>query len=531
MKLSIKKLSVICLIGSLTAGCTGNFEEMNRNPLAATEVSPSLILPKMIDYGFNCRSWEYQVGDNLHTNLYAQYFANTASYFPSDRYEWKDGWVKDGFWRSYYVYLSKNLHEVQAMLDKHPEYDNMYQVMRIISAMGAARTTDCFGDVPYFEAGQGIIEPKYDAQKDIYYDIFKELTEAATALKSNKANQLSYGNEDILFGGDLTKWVKLANSLRLRYALRLSFIDPAKAKSEGEAALKENLMSSNSDNAAIKNAEANAGHSLWTISFWNEFRASKTMIDIMLTESSVQDPRLPLWFSQTQGYAYGTSEVQYRGVPNGLPASELTKPEYAPVNNSCIWGLYVYPEWNQKAKGSVQEGSVPQGTIVKPQVIMNYAEVCLLKAEAALRGWAGAGDAKENYIAGIRASFDEARAGVSASLYSTAADDAYINGGDVKWDAAASFEAKLKQIITQKWIGIYPNGTEAWTEFRRTGYPALAPVVQSDNELIKSGEFIKKFRYIDDERNLNHYSKENSLNQGKGDGQNVRVWWDTNRYN
>lgn len=80
MKLSIKKLSVICLIGSLTAGCTGNFEEMNRNPLAANEVSPSLILPKMIDYGFNCRSWEYQVGDNLHTNLYAQYFSNTASY-------------------------------------------------------------------------------------------------------------------------------------------------------------------------------------------------------------------------------------------------------------------------------------------------------------------------------------------------------------------------------------------------------------------------------------------------------------------
>lgn len=68
-------------------------------------------------------------------------------------------------------------------------------------------------------------------------------------------------------------------------------------------------------------------------------------------------------------------------------------------------------------------------------------------------------------------------------------------------------------------------------EIRRKGYPALAPVVQSDNELIKSGEFIKKFRYIDDERNLNHYSKENSLNQGKGDGQNVRVWWDTNRYN
>ncbi len=530
MKQLIKNSIICSVLCSLVLSCTGDFEKMNENPLAAKEVSPNLILPKMIDYGFNCRSWEYQVGDNLHTNLYAQYFANTASYFPSGRYEWKDGWVKDGFWRSYYVYLSKNLNEVKIMLEKHPEYENMYQVMRIISAMGAARTTDCFGDIPYFEAGQGIIESKYDTQKDIYYDIFKELTEAVSILKSNKANQDTYGNQDILFAGDLNKWIKLANSLRLRYALRLSFIDAQKAKAEGEAALNEQLMESNSDNAGIKNAMENGGHSLWTISFWNEFRVSKTMIDIMLKESSVNDPRLPLWFSQTQGYAYGNSDVQYQGVPNGLPASELSKPEYAAVNNSCVWGLYVYPDWNQKEKGSVSEGSVPQGTIVKPQIIMNYAEVCFLKAEAALRGWNGAGNAKENYEAGIKASFAEARDGVATSLYTTSNDDDYINGGKVQWKESNDFETKLKQIITQKWIAIYPNGTEAWTEFRRTGYPELSPVIQSDLSVIKSGEFIKKLRYIDDELKLNHYSKENSLNQGKGDGQNVRVWWDTGRY-
>ncbi|HAC74090.1 SusD/RagB family nutrient-binding outer membrane lipoprotein [Petrimonas sulfuriphila] len=530
MKKIIKNILIIAGALFITLNCTGDFEKMNENPLAAKEVSPKLILPKMLDYGFNCRPWEYQVGDNLHTNLYAQYFANTASYFPSGRYEWKDNWVKDGFWRSYYVYLSKNLHEVKQMLEKNPQYNNMYQIMRIISAMGAARTTDCFGDVPYFEAGQGIIESKYDSQKDIYYDIFKELTEAATSLKSNKENQDVYGNQDILFGGDLTRWIKLANSLRLRYALRLSFIDAEKAKKEGEAALKETLMTSNADNAGIKNAEANAGHSLWTISFWNEFRVSKTMIDIMLTQSSVHDPRLPLWFSQTQGYVYGKSDIQYQGVPNGLPASELTKPQYTAVNNSCVWGLYVYPEWNQKEKGSVKEGTVPNGTIVKPQIIMNYAEVCFLKAEAALRGWATSGNAKVNYEEGILASFAEARQGVNSTLYSTKNDDEYIHGGNVKWKDTNDFETKLKQIITQKWIAIYPNGTEAWTEFRRTGYPLLTPVVQSDLSLIKSGEFIKKFRYIDDERNLNRYSKQTSLNQGKGDGQNIRVWWDTGRY-
>jgi len=530
MKKFIKYMAIMGGLLLLIPNCTGEFEQMNQNPLAAKEVSPALILPKMLDYGFNCRAWEYQVGDNLHTNLYAQYLANTASYFPSDRYEWKDGWVKDGFWRSYYVYLSKNLNEVKQMIGHHPEYDNMFQVMRILSVMGAARTTDCFGDVPYFEAGQGIIEPKYDAQKDIYYDIFKELTEAVAALKTNKANQNTYGSQDILFGGDLTKWIKLANSLRLRYALRLSFVDPGKAKAEGESALKETLMTSNADNAGIKNSQANAGHSLWTISFWNEFRVSKTMIDIMLGESAVSDPRLPLWFSQTQSYAYGTGNVQYQGVPNGLPASELTEPQFAAVNNSCVWGLYVYPDWNQHPKGSVKEGTVPSGTIVKPQVIMNYAEVCFLKAEAALRNWSGAGDAKQHYEEGIKASFAEAREKVDASLYTTANDDAYIQGGAVKWISSNDFESKLKQIITQKWIAIYPNGTEAWTEFRRTGYPEFTPVVQSDLDLIKKGEFIKKFRYIDDEKNLNGYSKESSLNNGKGDGQNVRVWWDTGRY-
>ncbi len=128
------------------------------------------------------------------------------------------------------------------------------------------------------------------------------------------------------------------------------------------------------------------------------------------------------------------------------------------------------------------------------------------------------------------ASFAEARQGVNPTLYSTKNDDEYTHGGNVKWNDANDFETKLKQIITQKWIAIYPNGTEAWTEFRRTGYPLLTPVVQSNLDLIKSGEFIKKFRYIDDERNLNKYSKETSLNQGKGDGQNIRVWWDTGRY-
>ena len=105
----IKNITFICILAGMIAGCTGNFDSMNKNPLAATEVTPSLLLTKMEEYGFNCRSWEYQVGNNLYTNDYAQYVSNTATYFATANYEWKDNWANDGFWKSYYTYLAKPL--------------------------------------------------------------------------------------------------------------------------------------------------------------------------------------------------------------------------------------------------------------------------------------------------------------------------------------------------------------------------------------------------------------------------------------
>ena len=135
---------------------------------------------------------------------------------------------------------------------------------------------------------------------------------------------------------------------------------------------------------------------------------------------------------------------------------------------------------------------------------------------------------------GIRASFEDARKDADASYYiadyKPENDDVYINGGNVKWDNGADFEAKLKKIITQKWIAIYPNGVEAWSEFRRTGYPLFNPVVACDIDDIKAGEFIKKLRYVDDERSLNPNATNPSVNNNQGDGPHVRVWWDTKRY-
>ena len=136
------------------------------------------------------------------------------------------------------------------------------------------------------------------------------------------------------------------------------------------------------------------------------------------------------------------------------------------------------------------------------------------------------------YLAGIQASFDNERANVEPSLYSTKNDETYKNSGSVAWETQSSLEGHLEQIMTQKWLALYPNGVEAWTEFRRTGYPKLTPVKLSLDPSINAdkGEFIKKLRYVDDEIRENPNATKKSLNDGKGDGSNVRVWWDTGRY-
>ena len=126
-------------------------------------------------------SWEYQVGDNLHTNLYAQYFANSAAYFNSDNYTFRSDWVTDGFWNSYYVGVLKQFKNVKEIVAEKPQYDNIYQVMRIFTARCTAQTTDMFGDIPYTEAATGTSNAKYDSQQSIYTDLFKELTEAVYA--------------------------------------------------------------------------------------------------------------------------------------------------------------------------------------------------------------------------------------------------------------------------------------------------------------------------------------------------------------
>lgn len=273
--MKLNKIAII-LTSVVAMSCTGDFENMNKDPMAVSEVSPKLILPVMMNAGYHLIAGDYQRATTLYTAQYCQYFANTANYFTSDSYMFNTSWAERGLWSPYYGSVIRGMREVAASLENHPEYTNMYQIMRINTAILTIRITDIFGDIPYSKAGYGETQNPYEAQKDIYYDVFNELTEAVKILKEARNDQLQYSDEDMIYQGNVESWIKLANSIRLRAALRISFVDPEKAKTEGEAVLKDALMASNTDNAAVTIPLPNTWYNpLIEAGSWNEFRASE----------------------------------------------------------------------------------------------------------------------------------------------------------------------------------------------------------------------------------------------------------------
>lgn len=521
----MKKYSIlILLVIALLSACTDKFEDMNVNPTQPTKVQADLLFPVMLKAPYG--GWEYQTGHNLFSNHFAQYIANSASYFHSDRYTIPDGWSMP-IWNFYYTNILPNSINIQNTLKDDPKSINKVQMALIWKVHQAQFVTDHYGDIPYFEAGKEKMDLDYDTQKEIYYSFFEELKAAGSKLTAS-ADAYSYGKADFLYGGDAMLWKKFANSLRLRYALRLADVDPEKAKAEAIAALNDGVFTSNSDNAALETrfTDITGGHNLRNIANWNEFRMSSTFEEILRETSTDIDPRMYAYFIPARGTGV------YKGVDNGLPVGNLGDANEIYSNI----GVAIVKE--------------------REYMIMNYSEVCFLKAEAALRGWTEFGSAKENYEKGIKASFeywhtqvkdntdsDMLKIGINESeqpfmkstqqklldekLLEGASVENYMAGSKVAFAESGNFENKLQQIITQKYIANFPDGMESWCEFRRTGYPSeLKPPVDPAPGTMPQGEFIQKLPYVTQEYDLNATNaNDTGNNQGQGDGLDVKLWW------
>ena len=372
--------------------------------------------------------------------------------------------------------------------------------------------TDIWGDIPYSEALQGDLpggplKPAYDAQQDIYYGLLASLTAASTAMAT--ATDAGLGSADLVFQGNSAKWVKFANSLRARMAMRMLKNDATKAGTELTAAFAAGVMTSNADNAQLVYPGDGVFDNGWSVNFAtrDDHRVSKTLLDIMNTRA---DPRA-LVFAQPTRWDPATdapwaipANAQRIGLQNGMSNATV-----APFfNTTSRAGTIFYPGTTVYGTFGTADGKKT------PAMVMTYAEVAFLRAEAAQRGLGGQTGAAAHYNAGVTASILQ-WGGTTGDATTYLAQPAVAYAGGT---------AGLQQIAVQKWIALFTQGNEAWAEWRRTGFPstiAMGPSAYPDVLQVP-----RRWLYPSNEQSVNAASLLAAIAAQGADTYATKVWWD-----
>jgi hypothetical protein len=360
--------------------------------------------------------------------------------------------------------------------------NNQIAVAKILKAYIYWFLTDRWGDIPFSEAlkGKGGFTPKYDKQQDIYNGLFKLLDEANAAIVTGAGTNI---RNDIMYNGDMVKWKKLANTIRLLMALRLSKVDPAKGATEFNTALTNGIMTANSDNFAYPHLADQQNENFWYTQMvrmgrlW--YAVSKPLVDTM---QSSNDPRLPV-------FADRNSAGNYVGLEYGR--TNTVSP-----NTVSLLGT------NLRMQNS-------------PVYLVTYAQALFARAEATKLGWITGGDAtaKTNYEAAITAS-------IGQWTGSTATVSAFLAQPKIVYDPANA----IKQIATQRWVHLFLHGYEAWAEWRRTGFPELVAAQGANANQIPRREAYPTIERSNNTANYNTIVA--AFPYGGSDDLNARVWWD-----
>lgn len=517
----MKNISFLLVTVLLLASCTDDFEQTNTDPLsfAIPGISESELLQgqafAQAQYtSLMGQDWRYQISENLFADIWCQYFTTTASGFDSDRYVQVGGW-SDLAWNSFYQEAVPQIILVEDITEAN-ENAVGNAMIKIWKVNAFHRITDYWGPIPYLEIGNTELEAiPYDSQEAIYRSFFVTLDEAVAQLESN-LDKLSFSGSDRTYGGDPAKWLKFANSLRLRLAMRVKYVDRALAQSEAEKAVAAGVFLSNGDNAYVSVDEINR-NPLETITDWGEFRMSATMESIL---EGYEDPRLPQYFAPAVDGDSDGDGSPYEGLLNGQTKVSLETSKNA--SHSDLATIYI-----DEALGGINP----------PIEVMTAAEVYFLRAEGALEGWAMGGTAEDFYAQGITTSMEQREVGdatsIAAYISSTNTPIAYEVGAAAVADIPVAFssdpETQLEQIITQKWLALYPNGWEAWAELRRTGYPKQYARAQSENSDVAVDEIMRRMVYVSSQFDTNAESVEAAIagpELNGADKNNTKLWWD-----
>ncbi len=428
MKNIFKLTTVASLVATLLlGGCTSKFEDINADPDALTESIPTNQLAYVLRY------IAYYYGSMDATESWAGYvsdiqYIDTYSYLPTNNT------YGNKFAANYrcQVQLNDVLEQTE---ENAEEYKNIRWAARIWQQFMWLWTTDQFGDIPYSEAlgmDEGELEAAYDSQSTIYPAILEELKTIADEMASEEEGSEEIGEGDFLFGGDVTLWQKFCNSIRMRAAMRIVNVAPELAQSTIEEICQNPstypLLETNDENAYFYWQGSDPYFEPWYENYYT--RDDDGMSEIFIEHlKSMDDPRI-----SAMAKPAGT-DGEYRGFENGA----LNQPS----------------NLNTISRIGTMYRETPDGFTPFLKSCENY----FIKAEAALRGWNVGTTAQEAYEEAVRLSMDD-------NNVSDADTEAYLAG-------AGAWDGTFERLYMEEWVALFKNCVEAWSLYRRTGYPDL----------------------------------------------------------
>lgn len=515
------KIAILLVGITAFSSCTGDFLEYNTNHYEGVEddITSGTFFVQLQTSVIPTNANQYQRQQNLTGDIYGGHLAVTGDWFSGKNYQ--TYFLPINEWLNHPMeHVFVNTFGAWGEINKKMEGDFESPTLawaQILKVASLHRLTDVWGPMPYSEVGNGAYAVKYDSQKEIYEQFFAELTKAIDVLTgyvTRNPGTAPMKEFDMVYNGDYTQWIKFANSLKLRLAMRVSYIAPELARKSAEEAVNHSIgvITSNDDNAQIKTTSAaNVVNPIFTISNdYKECRMSAVAQSILM---GYNDPRLPKYFLST------TLENDATGYFGTRTGERIT------------------------AKARYEQFSCPNVEANTPLMWLNAAEVAFLKAEAALNGWNVGTTVEQAYNTGIRLSLEQHGAGAKADEYIidetkrpadfsnpifAAQNIGALNTVTIKWDESADPDTKTARIITQKWIAIFPNGAEAWAEYRRTGYPKQFPVKNNDaGSVIDVNIGIRRMPFPPKEYQLNADNISTAITLlGGPDNGGTPLWWD-----
>lgn len=512
-KIFIAMLSLAAMASM--ASCTGNFEDFNTNPYGPTSddmkgdnVETGVLIKAMLPAVVQGQQNNSQMIDQMVGLEYGGHasminpWGNSGNFYT---YNPREGWYGIPF-DTTMPQIYSNFFQIK---ERTGGTGMVYAWAELLRVAASLKISDCYGPIPYSKVNGSDYMTSYDSMEELFNNMFNDLDHAIATISSalaSGADVSTLADFDEVYSGNFTKWLKYANSLKLRMAIRICNAAPELARQKAEEAVSAGVMTEDSD--AAWSSQNDGMNPFYRAAFtWNggEFRASANITSYM---TGYEDPRLSDYFLESESNGIV-------GVRNGIYQSAASFASYQTLSKNNI-------DQNDKL------------------LIMSAAEPYFLRAEGALRGWNMGGTAKELYEKGVAVSMKEHGASIGDYLSSNKTQADYIDPVNSKYnfaavstitpayDESATFEQNLERIMVQKWIASYPSGWETWADIRRTGYPVFFPVADNlSNGVVSSTRGMRRLHYPQSEYNNNMDNLNAAISNllGGSDNAGTDLWW------